>query len=136
MSSKNPRNASGKEGEKRIKDFLVSKGIDFIYAGNENEIDFRINTDKGILYVDSKNQNTGGSTDEKLPHMTFKYAEKYKTKHIMIVRGKQKISGHVYHHLDCMEKYMGIKTEIITFDEFKNLFNYGVSKGTLESCMN
>ena len=137
MRSKNPINVSGYEGEKRIKDFLISEDISFIHGGfKRGVIDFRINTPNGIMYADSKNQNDGGSVDEKIPHTSFKYAKKYNTNHIIIVRGDHDYPKSVYKHLEALEECMGIKTEVFTFDEFKNLFSDNTSVGILEQCMN
>ena len=132
MTSKNKRNASGEKGETRIRKFLTKEGFVFDHSKKRNRIDFIIDTNEGKLYVDSKNQNEGGSTNEKLPHMTHKYSKQYNTNKIIVVRGKDKIPGHVLEHLDFIHETRNIKTEIYTFSEFCNLLKHKQSSGALD----
>lgn len=132
MTSKNKRNASGEKGETRIRNFLAKEGFIFDHSKKKSRIDFIIHLKDGPIYVDSKNQNEGGSTNEKLPHMTHKYSKQYNTNRIIVVRGKDKIPGHVLEHLDYIHKTRNVKTEIYTFSEFCNLLKYNQSSGVLD----
>lgn len=131
MTSKNKRNASGEKGETMIRKFLSEENFIFDHSKKRSRIDFIIYLEDGPIYVDSKKQDSGGSTDEKLPHMTHKYAKQYNTNRIIVVRGKKKISGHVLEHLDFIHETRGIKTEIYTFGEFCNLLKHKQSSGGL-----
>ena len=113
----NPRNESGKKGELSIKNFLNENKFPYIHSGN-NGIDFQIFTKENTLYVDSKNQNSEGSVDEKLVQMARKYWRKYNYKEVYIVCGTHEIDKEVLISLEEDEVSYGYKTHIMSYQKF------------------
>lgn len=124
----NPINISGNILEDKIENFLISKGIPY-ERNKHNGIDFIINNE---LYIDAKNQNTGGSVDEKLPFTVWKYKNKYKINHMIIVHGEHNISKKV---LQCIEEMSDIKVDFYDFHYFCAMMEGQDMRGSLESCM-
>ena len=113
------KNTSGKIGEKRIRDFLTEKNFAFKEGGNKG-IDFQIETEKGLLYVDSKNQNQNGAVDKIIVQTVMQYRRWYDYKDVYIVRGTQPLPKEVLISLNSFEKAYNFKTHVMTFDEFTN----------------
>ena len=113
------KNKSGKIGEKRIRDFLTEKNFAFKEGGHKG-IDFQIETEKGLLYVDSKNQNQGGAVDKIIVQTVLQYHRWYNYKDVYIVRGTQPLPKEVLISLNSFEKAYNFKTHVMTFDEFTN----------------
>ena len=113
------KNTSGKIGEKRIRDFLTEKNFAFKEGGSKG-IDFQIETEKGLLYVDSKNQNQSGAVDKIIVQTVLQYHRWYNYKDVYIVRGTQPLPKEVLISLNSFEKAYNFKTHVMTFDEFTN----------------
>ena len=96
MNKSNPRNESGKFGEDRMEKFLIETNLPYTSKKN-NGIDFIVHLEKDI-YIDIKNQNTDGSVNEKLPHMVWKYKQKYNYSKVYIVEGKKDTPESVKKH--------------------------------------
>tara|TARA_A100001201_G_C3921493_1_gene150734 strand:+ start:82 stop:456 length:375 start_codon:yes stop_codon:yes gene_type:complete len=92
----NPRNESGKFGEDRMKKVLIENNLPYT-PGKNNGIDFIVHLEKDI-YIDIKNQNTDGSVNEKLPHMVWKYKQKYNYSKVYIVEGKKNTPESIKKH--------------------------------------
>tara|TARA_Y100000389_G_C17001962_1_gene289923 strand:+ start:97 stop:486 length:390 start_codon:yes stop_codon:yes gene_type:complete len=125
----NPINISGNDLEEQIKNFLISKNIPF---NKTNGIDFIINTNAGDIYVEAKNQNTGGSVEEKLPFTVWKYKNQYKINHMIIVHGKHNISKRVR---KCILEMQGIDVDFYDFQDFCKLIDGEQVHGSLDLCM-
>jgi hypothetical protein len=113
------KNKSGKIGEKRIRDFLTEKNFAFKEGGHKG-IDFQIETEKGLLYVDSKNQNQVGAVDKIIVQTVLQYHRWYNYKDVYIVRGTQPLPKEVLISLNSFVKTYNFKTHVMTFDEFTN----------------
>ena len=112
-------NESGFQGEELIENFLKKNG--FAYNRNSKGIDFEIFTKRKTFFVDSKNQNSTGSVDEKLPQTARKYWRKYNYKDVYIVCGKHKIDKEVIITLKEDEVVYGYKTHIMEFQQFSDM---------------
>ena len=123
--SKNPINKSGKELEDNIENFLISEDIP--HTRQKKGIDFIINDS---IYVEAKNQNGGGSVDEKLPHTVWKYHKQYKINHMIIVHGKHKISKAILNHLE--ERFPDVKVEFYDFYDFCKMIKGKEIRGVLD----
>ena len=113
------KNTSGKIGEKRIRDFLTENNFAFKEGGHKG-IDFQIKTENGLLYVDSKNQDSSGSVDKIIVQTVLQYHRWYNYKDVYIVRGAKALSKEVLISLNSFEKAYNFKTHVMTFDEFTN----------------
>jgi hypothetical protein len=119
LTAASNKNKSGKIGEKRIRDFLTEKNFAFKEGGHKG-IDFQIETEKGLLYVDSKNQNQVGAVDKIIVQTVLQYHRWYNYKDVYIVRGTQPLPKEVLISLNSFEKAYNFKTHVMTFDEFTN----------------
>jgi len=87
--AKNPRNISGEDGQKWVRDLCNANGIHFYEAKpGQKEIDFEIwFSNKDIIYLEVSNQNGQGSTDEKIPHKVYKYWKKLRYNEVYNLMG-------------------------------------------------
>jgi|TARA_R110000765_G_scaffold175598_1_gene280476 hypothetical protein len=114
----NPINESGRKGEERIEKLLKKNNIPYQKSKREG-IDFIINPNgkkEDKIYIDCKNQNVDGSVMEKLPHMVWKYKEKYDYTQVYIVEGKWNTRDNIKKH--CNEI---CKVNFVKFDEMKQV---------------
>ena len=125
------KNTSGKRGEKRIRDFLTENNFAFTEGGNRG-IDFQITTKSAVLYVDSKNQNDGGSVEKGIVQTVMQYRRWYDYKDVYIVRGDALLGKEILISLKELEDALGFKTYIMTFEEFKNFMNEQIQDSPLE----
>ena len=130
----NPINISGKELEKSVEEFFIKNNFNFEKPkGKGVKIDFILETTEGKLYIECKNQNTGGSVDEKLPYTVYKYMKKYKINHMIIIQGKHVISKGVE---DCIKEMPNVTVDFYDFYSFCRFLDGKKIMGDLESCMN
>ena len=125
------KNTSGKKGEKRVRDFLVENDFAFAEGGNRG-IDFQITIKDGVLYVDSKNQNDGGTVEKGIVQTVMQYRRWYGYKDVYIVRGDKPIHKEILISLNELEEALGFKTHIMTFEEFKNFMLYKTPDSPME----
>ena len=116
----NSRNESGKFGEGRIKEFLIQNDLPYT-PGKNNGIDFIVHLENDI-YIDIKNQNTDGSVNEKLPHMVWKYKQKYNYSEVYITEGKKDTPKNIKTHCNEMCK--------VHFAKFEEMCNILLKKPT------
>jgi len=128
------KNKSGKIGEKRIRDFLTENNFVFKEGGNKG-IDFQIDTKDGKLYVDSKNQNGGGSIDKGIVQTVMQYHRWYNFEEVYIVRGKSLLGEEILISLKELEQHLGFKTHIVTFEEFCDMLVGKKQESLLEQFM-
>ena len=119
LTDASKKNESGKIGEKRIRNFLTENNFAFKEGGRKG-IDFQIETENGLLYVDSKNQDGPGSVDKIIVQTVLQYHRWYNYKDVYIVRGTKALSKEVLISLNSFEKAYNFKTHVMTFDEFTN----------------
>ena len=130
----NPINKSGKELEKSVEEFLVQNNFNFKRPKSKGKnIDFIVETTEGKLHIECKNQNKGGSVDEKLPYTVYKYVKKYEINHMIIIQGKHVISKGVK---DCIKEMPNVTVDFYDFYSFCRFLNGKKIMGDLESCMN
>ena len=130
----NPINISGKELEKSVEEFFIKNNFNFEKPkGKGVKIDFILETTEGKLYIECKNQNTGGSVDEKLPYTVYKYVKKYEINHMIIIQGKHVISKGVE---DCIKEMPNVTVDFYDFYSFCRFLDGKKIMGDLESCMN
>ena len=117
----NPINVSGMDLEDRLENYLIENSLSYTRAkSGKFEIDFKIETEDGILYADCTNQNVGGSVEEKLPHKLWKYAELYHYNTVYIITGKHKISNHVRKHCEDVALMKKFNLHLLNYDQFTN----------------
>jgi hypothetical protein len=114
----NPINESGQRLEREMSLFLSKNNIPYD-SGGSTCIDFKIRTDKGIVYLDCTNQNVGGSVMEKLPHKIWKYWKKFQFKEVVITRGREKPNKVLNEHIQWLENVLNIKVYVLSFNESK-----------------
>ena len=130
----NPRNASGVKLEEDLEFFL--KNNNFSYKRQKSgasEIDFTIPTKENkIIYADCTNQNVTGSVYDKVPHKVWKYWDIYKYDEVYIIRGKELPPKAVVKHLEWYLENIGVKTYILTLEEFCNFLQGKETQGLLQ----
>jgi len=130
----NPINESGNKLEKNLEVFL--KKNNFSYKRQKSgapEIDFIIPIKENkTIYADCTNQNVAGSVYDKVPHKVWKYWDTYKYDEVYIIRGKQLPPKAVIKHLEHLITTIGVKTHILTLEEFCNFLQGKQTIGLLE----
>ena len=134
----NPINISGKKLEKAVEEFFILKDYNFHRPKKrfkeDVKIDFILETNEGLKYIECKNQNKDGSVDEKIPFTVWKYRKRYKINHIIIVHGEKYIKKSVK---DCINELMpDMKVEYYNFYSFCRVMQGKKVMGDLELCMN
>jgi hypothetical protein len=126
-------NKSGFKLENELQRFLNKE--EFTYTKEKSGskmIDFQIETDKGRVYVDCTNQNSGGSVMDKIVQKARKYYRMYRYAEIFIVRGRKPIHSEVLKTLKEDEQVYGYKTTILTLEEICNMLKGRKVRGDLE----
>mgnify|MGYP003128352753 CR=1 FL=1 len=130
----NPINKSGTKLEENLELFLKSNG--FAYdkqSPGAPEIDFIIPINRNkIIYADCTNQNVSGSVYDKVPHKVWKYWDTYKYDEVHIIRGKELPPKAVTKHLEHLVTTIGVKTHVLTLEEFCNFLQGKQTMGLLE----
>ena len=117
----NPINVSGTDLEDRVENYLIESKLSYTRAKpGAPEIDFKIETENGMVYADCTNQNSGGSVEEKLPHKLWKYSMRYNYDSVIIVTGTHKYSKHVKEHCEDVAKMKGFVLQLLDYDKFVN----------------
>ena len=117
----NPVNISGQLLEDMVENYCVSNKISYKRARpGAHEIDFIIESNKGKLFADCTNQNSGGSVEEKLPHKLWKYFKKYQYRNVYIVKGDHKISPKVLEHCNEMARGYNFELHFVNYEQFTN----------------
>jgi len=130
----NPINMSGTKLEENLELFLKSNDFPYkIQKSGAPEIDFIIPI-KGNkkIYADCTNQNVSGSVFDKVPHKVWKYWNTYKYDEVYIIRGKQLPPKAVIKHLEHLITTIGVKTHILTLEEFCDFLQGKQTIGLLE----
>ena len=133
----NPINQSGTKLEDEVESFLKSNDFPFRkQKSGAPEIDFIIptNTNRSI-FADCTNQNSTGSVYDKVPHKVWKYWKKYEYDEVYIIRGTELPPKAVKKHLQWFEKVIGVKTHIMTFEEFCDMLMDKKPESLLEQFM-
>jgi hypothetical protein len=117
----NPVNISGQLLEDMVENYCVSNKISYKRARpGAHEIDFIIESNKGKIFADCTNQNSGGSVEEKLPHKLWKYFKKYQYRNVYIVKGDHKISPKVLEHCNEMARGYNFELHFVNYEQFTN----------------
>ena len=117
----NPVNISGQLLEDMVENYCVSNKISYKRAKpGAHEIDFIIESNKGKIFADCTNQNSGGSVEEKLPHKLWKYFKKYQYRNVYIVKGDHKISPKVLEHCNEMARGYNFELHFVNYEQFTN----------------
>ena len=117
----NPVNISGQLLEDMVENYCVSNKISYKRARpGAHEIDFIIESNRGKLFADCTNQNSGGSVEEKLPHKLWKYFKKYQYRNVYIVKGDHKISPKVLEHCNEMARGYNFELHFVNYEQFTN----------------
>ena len=117
----NPVNISGQLLEDMVENYCVSNKISYKRARpGAHEIDFIIESNKGKIFADCTNQNSGGSVEEKLPHKLWKYFKKYQYRNVYIVKGDHKISQKVLEHCNEMARGYNFELHFVNYEQFTN----------------
>ena len=126
-------NKSGAKLEDDLARVLINEKFTFIKEKPGSKmIDFQIETDKGRVYVDCTNQNSGGSVMDKIVQKARKYYRMYRYAEIFIVRGRKPIHSEVLKTLKEDEQVYGYKTTILTLEEICNMLKGRKVRGDLE----
>ena len=117
----NPVNISGQLLEDMVENYCVSNKISYKRARpGAHEIDFIIESNKGKIFADCTNQNSGGSVEEKLPHKLWKYFKKYQYRNVYIVKGDHTISSKVLEHCNEMARGYNFELHFVNYEQFTN----------------
>ena len=117
----NPVNISGQLLEDMVENYCVSNKISYKRAKpGAHEIDFIIESNKGKIFADCTNQNSGGSVEEKLPHKLWKYFKKYQYRNVYIIKGDHKISPKVLEHCNEMARGYNFELHFVNYEQFTN----------------
>ena len=117
----NPVNISGQLLEDMVENYCVSNKISYKRARpGAHEIDFIIESNKGKIFADCTNQNSGGSVEEKLPHKLWKYFKKYQYRNVYIVKGDHKISPKVLEHCNEIARGYNFELHFVNYEQFTN----------------
>ena len=133
MSPGTKANKSGSKLEDKLQRFLNK--IEFTYIKEKSGskmIDFQIETEDGLMYVDCTNQNSGGSVHDKIPQKARKYWRQYGYNKVFIVKGKKKIAKEILKTLKEDYQTYGYETIIYSFDEICNVLEGKKVRGDLD----
>mgnify|MGYP006129725963 FL=1 len=130
----NPINESGAKLEEELEFFLKSNGFSYQRQKSGAEaIDFIIPTQGNyVIYADCTNQNVPGSVYEKVPHKVWKYWDNYDYDEVYIIRGKTLPGKKVRKHLNWFEETTGVKTHIVSLEEFCGMLTGKTPESPLE----